>query len=91
MNFRFIDPEETAGHVSKAFVIIFCIFILFCVIVALCIYRRHAKREIKQQIDIQIKDSVNNYLALSQGPKDDGSSSRSSSGSKSTNYGMTEL
>jgi hypothetical protein len=38
-----------------------CLFVLFLV---LCLYRRHAKREMKQEMKVQIESAVNQYVSL---------------------------
>lgn len=58
--FDFDDDFVPVHHVVG--VIIFTMMTVVCV---LCMYRRHAKRQMKTQINVQIEDAVNQYLALS--------------------------
>lgn len=58
--FDFDEDYVPMHHVFG--VIMFTMLVVTCV---LCLYRRHAKRQMKSQIDNQIEDAVNQYLALS--------------------------
>ena len=46
-------------------VVLSCIFIMFLVFIVLCLYRRHAKREMKEQLNEEIRVAVGQYVALS--------------------------
>lgn len=42
-----------------------CLFAVFVLVIILCMYRRHAKRQMKETMDQQIATAVNHYVALS--------------------------
>ena len=58
--FDFDDDLVPVHHVFG--VVLFTMLTVICV---LCLYRRSAKRQMKSQINVQIEDAVNQYLALS--------------------------
>lgn len=52
-------------HVTKATVVLICITVVMLFVLILCVYRRHAKREMNDAIKVQIAESVNQYMQLS--------------------------
>ena len=59
----FYPDEEEIYEANHVFGV--CVLIMLLVGIVLCLYRRHAKREMKKNINLQIEDAVNQYLALS--------------------------
>jgi hypothetical protein len=59
----FYPEDQEVYEVHHVFIV--CLLIMVTVSIVLCLYRRHAKREMKQKINVQIEDAVNQYLALS--------------------------
>lgn len=53
----FYPDEEEVYEVHHVFLT--CFMIMVTVSIVLCCYRRHAKREMKEKINVQIEDAVN--------------------------------
>ena len=49
-------------------IMVLCIFVL---LIVLCLYRRHARREMKRDMKIQIETAVSKYVSLPQGEDED--------------------
>lgn len=62
---EYIQEMENEDHVTKATVFLLCFSIVVLFVFILCVYRRQAKREMNDAIKVQIAESVNQYMQLS--------------------------
>jgi cbb3-type cytochrome oxidase subunit 3 len=53
----FYPEDQEVYEVHHVFLV--CVLIMVTVAIVLCLYRRHAKREMKEKINVQIEDAVN--------------------------------
>ena len=60
--FEEIDYED---HITHGMVALVCVAVIVLFVFILCMYRRQAKREMNDAIKVQIAESVNQYMQLS--------------------------
>jgi hypothetical protein len=77
----FMQPRHSYGKVA-----LICSVIMVSVFLVLCLYRRYAKRKMREEINVKIEEAVNQYMALSN--KDIEARDRAE---KSQEVGLTEV
>lgn len=58
-NLQDVDVMFAEDEYSYSYVFFICFSIMMTVFIILCIYRRHAKRKMREEINVQIADAVN--------------------------------
>lgn len=64
-----VENNDTEFLQHKPFhlmpILVLCFLIMLVVFIILCLYRRHAKREMKSQLNEEVKQAVGVYMQLS--------------------------